>query len=210
MCKKIAKRIKNRLKRAGGFSFTEMLAAVIILLIASEGMAQGIAFASRNFTKQMTNSEARILFSTLRETIDYELKTGSVQIVTDKGAYYEVTDFSGKTFQVAGTGRKFSSINGHICFESSMEICDIVSSAAYSTTYGMKAGFITTEAPTTVVTKMDLRYYDNYESSGTPSYYEYGLAVCDSDGNILISDIIQVIPLDASYQHAVITRPAGT
>ncbi len=196
-------KIRGKLARSGGFSFTELLAATIILLIAAEGMAQGISFASHNFRSQMKNSESRILFSTLRETINYELSQignekagGKLKYSGVSGNRYTISDFHSVSFALEGTkintsfaaidasGNVVESGGGYVALgeikADKFSGKKIASEAVY--TYGCTARVD------------DFVYVENTE---TPSYFEYKLTVFDGDGNVMITDTIQVMPSDA-------------
>ena len=197
MKKALIKKCISRLKRPRGFSFTEMLAAVIILLIASEGMAQGIAFASRNFTIQMRNSEARILFSTLRDTINYELRHGKIRHFTKEGSVYTVTDFYSE-------GRM---LEGGLVYETFYTVDD----ANHASAYGyVRLGDAANPGNGKDLATRGIYTYDTaaqikdnkvvyHKEDGKPSYYEYTLAVGykSSSGFVkLLEETIQVLPSD--------------
>ena len=65
-----------------GFSFVELLVTILILTLASGGMARGVAFARDQYRKSMILSEAKTLCSTLSDIIKDELRNA-----TD--AYYD-------------------------------------------------------------------------------------------------------------------------
>ncbi len=198
-------KLKNKVRQSRGFSFTEMLAATIVLLLAAEGMAQGISFASRNYKIQMRNSESRVLFSTLRETINYELSQigndragGNLKYSASSGSRYTISDFYSVTFVLDGerintsfamldaSGKPVASGGGYVALgetkgDGTFYGKEIASEAIY--TYGCTARVD------------DFVYVENADS---PSYFEYKLTVFDGDGNELHSDTIQVMPSDSS------------
>ena len=66
--------IRKKLSDKRGFSLGELLAATVILLLASQVMTQGMAFATRMYNESMTRSHARQLCSTLTNVIEKELR----------------------------------------------------------------------------------------------------------------------------------------
>lgn len=64
-------------------SLGETLCAIIILLLATGGMAGGIQFATQEFSKSMVQSESKVLYSTLQSAIKNELEYVSVVPNTD-------------------------------------------------------------------------------------------------------------------------------
>lgn len=75
-------KIKRRIQSGAGFSFVELLVTILILTLASGGMARGVAFARDQYRKSMVLSEAKTLCSTLSDIIKDELRNA-----TD--AYYD-------------------------------------------------------------------------------------------------------------------------
>ena len=66
--------IRKKLSDKRGFSLGELLAATVILLLASQVMTQGMAFATRMYKESLTRSHAKQLCSTLRNVIEKELR----------------------------------------------------------------------------------------------------------------------------------------
>lgn len=76
--------IRKKLSDRRGFSLGELLAATVILLLASQVMTQGMTFATRMYNESMTRSHAKQLCSTLTNVIEKELRyTTSVNTDTD-------------------------------------------------------------------------------------------------------------------------------
>ena len=82
-------KLKNRIRESllsdkRGFSLGELLAATVILLLASQVMTQGMAFATRMYKESLTRSHAKQLCSTLTNVIEKELRyTTSVNADSD-------------------------------------------------------------------------------------------------------------------------------
>ena len=70
---KLKNRIRKLLSDKRGFSLGELLAATVILL-ASQVMTQGMAFATRMYKESLTRSHAKQLCSTLTNVIEKELR----------------------------------------------------------------------------------------------------------------------------------------
>ena len=66
--------IRKKLSDKRGFSLGELLAATVILLLASQVMTQGMAFATRMYKESLTRSHAKQLCSTLTNVIEKELR----------------------------------------------------------------------------------------------------------------------------------------
>ena len=69
--------IKRRIQSGAGFSFVELLMTILILTLASGGMARGVAFARDQYRKSMVLSEAKTLCSTLSDIIKDELRNAT-------------------------------------------------------------------------------------------------------------------------------------
>ena len=72
--KKGMKRLKQKLGSKCGFSLGELLAAALILLLASQVLAEGIAFGARTYHESLTRSHGKQLCSTLTAAIETELR----------------------------------------------------------------------------------------------------------------------------------------
>ena len=142
--------IRKKLSDRRGFSLGELLAATVILLLASQVMTQGMTFATRMYNESMTRSHAKQLCSTLTNVIEKELRyTTSVNTDTDGTTvlkYFSPT--YGKTesaFEsVDSNGNKADETTGgeiavRLMAEDGSLYCQkLVSSASYSS-FGLKA-----------------------------------------------------------------------
>ena len=72
LMKKMAE-IKNKINRSAGFTLTEMLATIAILIMVSGGLATGIGLGVKQYNKLMKRSEAQILLSTIQSAVSNEL-----------------------------------------------------------------------------------------------------------------------------------------
>lgn len=89
--------LKNKLKKIAGMTLMEMLVCVLLLLIASGGMAGGVALASRQYNESLRKSEAEQLYTTLETIITEELRYTSS--ATTEGS---TTVFKSKKFPSGG------------------------------------------------------------------------------------------------------------
>ncbi len=81
---RIRKALRKKLGDSRGFSFTELLATLLIVAMAAEAVGMGIQAAIRQYNKSMTLSEAKILASTLTSVIQSELgSTGTARLSDD-------------------------------------------------------------------------------------------------------------------------------
>ena len=90
--------IRKKLSDKRGFSLGELLAATVILLLASQVMTQGMAFATRMYKESLTRSHAKQLCSTLTNVIEKELRyTTSVNTDSDGTVLKYFSPTYGKT-----------------------------------------------------------------------------------------------------------------
>ena len=90
--------IRKKLSDKRGFSLGELLAATVILLLASQVMTQGMAFATRMYNESLTRSHAKQLCSTLTNVIEKELRyTTSVNASSDGTVLKYFSPTYGKT-----------------------------------------------------------------------------------------------------------------
>ena len=78
------KRILQKLKRTSGFTLTETLAVVIILLLVSGVVAAGMPVAANAYTKVVDSGNAQVLFSTTMTALREELSTATEIETTTK------------------------------------------------------------------------------------------------------------------------------
>ena len=147
--KRLINRIRKKLSGRRGFSLGELLAATIILLLASQVLTQGMAFSVRMYNESLTRSHAKQLCSTLTNVIETELRY-TTEITVDSSK--SVTKYFSPTY--GKTQSSFSVIDdkGNLATgtgggEVAIQITDkdgklmwqkLLSSAAYSS-YNLKA-----------------------------------------------------------------------
>ena len=61
-------------KKTAGLTLTEMLCCVVILLLVSIGMVNGVSLAVRNYERSLMFSESQVLCSTLTSMVSDELR----------------------------------------------------------------------------------------------------------------------------------------
>ncbi|MBQ9544900.1 MAG: hypothetical protein IJV00_07225 [Clostridia bacterium] len=79
----MTKRIRTRLNSRGGFSFAEMLMAILILLMVTAVLAAGIPTAASAYSKIVTSANAQVLLSTTMTRLRDELGTAKDITVND-------------------------------------------------------------------------------------------------------------------------------
>lgn len=95
----------NKLRDRRGFTLTELLCAVLIVLLVSALLTVGVRFAGRTYNSSMQLSEAQELCSTLTSVISDKLRfCGTVTPGAD-GAW---TTSSFRTWARGGRGRRLS------------------------------------------------------------------------------------------------------
>lgn len=188
----IIKKIRKKLSGNRGFSLGELLAATIILLLASQVLAQGIAFAVRMYNETLTRSHGKQLCSTLTNTIETELRyttsiktdsTGKVQsyfspVYGQTKSSFVAIDESGNP--VAGTD------SGELAIQITNQKDKVVwqkllSSASYSS-YSLKA-------------RVDSVTYTS--DSGNTGVFHVKLIIEDKNGKKLVTNEFDVIPVNS-------------
>ena len=105
--KKALRKITKKFSSSKGFSLGELLAATLILLLASQVMAQGVAFAARMYNESLTRSHSKQLCSSLTAAIETELRY-TTSIKYDEATGKLINYFSREYGQ---TGSSFLSID---------------------------------------------------------------------------------------------------
>ena len=72
------KKIRELLKRKGGFTFTELLVATLIMVLATGALTSALALAIRHFYRSTQRTEAQFLCASLAEFVEDELSFASV------------------------------------------------------------------------------------------------------------------------------------
>lgn len=185
----IKNRIKKKLSGKKGFSLGELLAATIIILLASQVMTQGMAFATRMYNESMSRSHAKQLCSTLTNVIETELRyTTSITTSSTSDGTVLATYFSpnygetqssfcvidNKGVQVGGTKAgeiavKVQEENGSSRWQK------LISSASYSS-FNLKA------------------LIDSVKINRNT--FQVRLQITDKNDNILVTSTFDVIPVN--------------
>lgn len=186
--KRIANRIRKKLSQKQGFSLGELLAATIILLLASQVLTQGMAFAVRMYNESLTGSHGKQLCSTLTNVIETELRY-TTRITKDSSG--RITKYFSQTYgktqsSFAAIDDKENPVAGTTGGEIAIQITDendnlvwqkLISSASYSS-YNLKArvGSVTFD-----------------EGSNT---FHVDLHIIDKTGNNLVTNQFDVIAVN--------------
>ena len=178
--KKILRKITEKFSGRKGFSLGELLAATLILLLVSQVLAQGVAFAVRMYNESLTRSHSKQLCSSLTAAIETELRYAT-QITVNKDG-----DLTGYFSRIYGqTTGGFLSINeedskvdkGELAIKTSSGYQRLLSSSTYSS-YDLKA-------------KVGSTKYVEAENKFTVN-----LIIYDSNGNQLLESTFDVIPIN--------------
>lgn len=184
---RIINKIRKKLSNRRGFSLGELLAATLILLLASQVLAQGMAFATRMYNESLTKSHAKQLCSTLTNVIETELRyTTYVTLNADGSLETYFSPVYGQTQSSFGAvdeeGKEITSatVGGDIAIKvTNKENKDVwqrlISSASYSS-YGLKARVTKVEADKKV--------------------FHVVLEISDKNDNNLITNKFDVIPVN--------------
>ena len=73
-----------KLKNKSGLTLVEMLCCVVVMLLVSIGMVNGVSLAVRNYESSLMSSESQVLCSTLTNLVSDELRySGAVNWEAD-------------------------------------------------------------------------------------------------------------------------------
>ena len=185
--KRLINRIRKKLSGTRGFSLGELLAATLILLLASQVLTQGMAFSVRMYNESLTKSHARQLCSTLTNVIETELRYTTEITVTDNHMTKYFSPSYGKTeSSFAGIDSWGYPADDTTGGEVAIQIKDkddnfvwqkLLSSASYSS-YNLKAA---------------VRPVTFNEASNT---FKVELHIIDKDGNNLVTNNFDVIAVN--------------
>lgn len=186
--KKIMDKIRKKLSGKRGFSLGELLAATIILLLASQVMTQGVAFAVRMYNESLTRSHGKMLCSTLTNAIETELRY-TTSITVDSGgtlknyfspvygrtqSSFSVIDENGNPVQSTSGGEVAIQITND---DDKLIWQKLISSASYSS-YNLKA-------------RVESVIFDNGSNT-----FHVELHIIDKNGKKLVTNKFDVIAVN--------------
>ncbi len=171
----------NKLKNNKGLTLTELLCAIIVMLLVTAVMVVGIRLGTQAYVKSVSMSEAQQLCSTLTTLVSDELRySGSIEL-TDSGDSQTVKFFSKSFGKKEGDLRSFGqNEDGQVVLGDTK----ILSSTSYP--HNLKA-------------KVDLKYkvpdttFDNGVFTATIIVYR------TSEEAVLATTTFQVEPLNHGY-----------
>lgn len=184
---RIKNKIRKKLSDRRGFSLGELLVATIILLLASQVLTQGMAFAVRMYNESMTRSHAKQLCSTLTNVIEKELRyTTSIKkdsqgtIVSYFSPTYGKTESTFETVDAKGN-KVGGTSGGEIAIQVSADDGTLywqrlVSSASYSS-FDLKANVSSV----------------TFDQGSNAFYVELRIL---KDGKIIVTNTFNVIPVN--------------
>ncbi|MBQ7161888.1 MAG: hypothetical protein IJR90_09295 [Clostridia bacterium] len=180
--KQLFRRLKEKARDRRGFTLGETMAATVILLLLSGAMATGVALATSQFGKSMVRSESKVLYSTLQNVVKNELANTKTVVLGSSNAdgSYQVTQFFSQNYAAHDSLSHFvilpeGSEYGELALGSDTETNKLLSSSAY--TYGLGAS-------------VEVGYFR------TAGYFRVNLTIWSQDGDRLISEPFDVIPLN--------------
>ena len=191
--RRLINRIRSKLSDKQGFSLGELLAATVILLLASQVMAQGSGFATRMYNETLSRSHAKQLCSTLTNTIETELRyttsisttgmsaDGSSQLTAYFSPVYGQT-LSGFLMVDSDDNEVTGAPGGEIAIrvtdrENQVVIQRLISSASYSS-YELKVEV------------------QNVTYNIAANTFSATLKINDKNGNELVASTFNVIPVN--------------
>lgn len=81
-CSAFIKKVRNLIKENKGFTLTELLVAVLIMLLATGALTGAMSLAVRHLFSSVQSSEAALLCSALQEFVEDELSFSAVKVET--------------------------------------------------------------------------------------------------------------------------------
>jgi len=178
----VIKKLTKKLHSKKGMTVGEVLVAVLIMLLATGLLTGGISFATRNLEKSVTESEAHILQSSLREEVNSELRY-TTQVSLDDG---ELCGYFSQNFgkiEVPSGTKVFKSVdkNGSEVDKGYITVAGnhIISKTSYP--QGIKASILVS-----VTTKKEDKYV---------SFFDVTISIYNRKDELITEETFQVIPL---------------
>lgn len=106
--RKLMKKIQKRIRRSGnkGFSFAEMLFAVLILLLASQLIAESMRLAAAHYIDYTNHAHAQMIMSTLSDFVRSEMATASeIDDSTDDITFFDGSGLIGGRCKIVTDGK---------------------------------------------------------------------------------------------------------
>lgn len=192
----IKNEINKIIEKKNGFSLSETLVALIIVLLITSAVAGGVNFASRQYKKSMLISESKVLCSSLRHIIKTELEnTGTIKLGEQiSGDQYKLDSFFSRTY----------AIKESLCRFYSIDIDDYDNKSVSEDGYGqillgtVKNGKVIGNLlmSSASYTSFDLQAKADVSYSKTDSVFHVDLSVCSSAGEELSTSTFDVVPLN--------------
>lgn len=99
--KMLKQKIIRKVRQKAGMSLLEMLCAIMILLLLTGGMTTAVSLAVRQYQRSMRESEAQVLYSTLKTMLSNELAY-TTQIKVDTLEAGNVEQFQSQNYVIKG------------------------------------------------------------------------------------------------------------
>lgn len=127
-----------------GFTFVELLAAILILGLVSASLASGVLLSSNQYKKSIRQSEASELYNTISSLLNNELKfTNEItvddqnRLVSFKSVSYQIDDASLCNIYILAGGNQTTGY-GQIAFGDDENKNYLLGNAAYTNDLGAK------------------------------------------------------------------------
>ena len=192
----IKNKTNKKIRKISGFSLSETLVALLIVLLITSAVAGGVDFASRQYKKSMLISESKVLCSSLRHIIKTELEnTGTIKLGEQiSGDQYKLNSFFSRTYAIKESLSSFYSV----------EIDDYNNKSISDDGYGeillgtVKNGKVVGNLllGSASYTSFDLKAKADVSYAKTDSVFHVNLSIRSSAGEELSSSSFDVIPLN--------------
>ena len=177
--------LTRKIKNNRGFSFMELIVAVLILSFVSLCMAYSVDFAVDQYNRSMIRSERDVLCSTLSDVIRSELANTRVIRLGSRrsGTVYTLDGFFSRTYATSDDLSHFYAVNvdeSHNIYESAggfgelllgaekngKIVGNLLLSAASYSNYHLKAKVDVTYDTAANIFHVELTVRDSYEGNG--------------------------------------------
>ena len=177
-----------------GFSLTEAIVTLMLVVIVAAAMSTGVAFAARQYSNSVQVSQAKILESTLKHVVENELQiTNDVELGAEapgsSGTDYDLGTFYSTNYGLNDSFSRFKNLGGkeygEIVLASDAGERLIAPSSSYPRDLGAKIQ-VSCHGATTM----------GSETVFTLSHFHVKLEIATTAGNVLIADEFDVVPFN--------------
>ena len=160
----------KKLRSQSGMTLTEMLCALVVLMLISSLLAVGVRFAVQTYRTSMADSQAQMLCSTVTTAIADKLRYCSG--VTSAGGKVFIKDIGSVESDEQGSFFQVDEDTGQIVMQSDSEKKQLLGAKSYPRGLKireLKVAFSTDTAGTVLASScFDVRCINDVTNSGTP------------------------------------------